>query len=309
MVEVFREGQLETLCAERIGPCNESSFQFVTRMFSTMSSYVTNPPRFEYALSDLTISTTTNHMNTASVKHSICPFTVKSYDNVNIVCTMWEILESSDTIILYIHTNTRSLVDAKEVIPLAEQLQANVVGFDLPGSGKSNGSLNAKSYMHITSVIEECQKQMNCKNIILWARGCGTFLAMQYCALIVNQQISNKRIIRFVVLDTPFTSFKSVVNDIIQQYEQRGNYFPHSIFSIVNKLVRISVRRSAGIDLYDIKPIELAKVITVPALVLAGLSDDYVNTNHGQLIHAVFLCALFFSFWINYFISSHCVCV
>jgi hypothetical protein len=43
--------------------------------------------------------------------------------------------------VLYLHTNTRSLVDAKEVLPVCHALGASLLAFDLPGCGHSDGTL------------------------------------------------------------------------------------------------------------------------------------------------------------------------
>ena len=44
-------------------------------------------------------------------------------------------------LVIYLHTNTRCLVDAKEVLPLCDVLGGSLLAFDLPGCGKSDGHL------------------------------------------------------------------------------------------------------------------------------------------------------------------------
>jgi hypothetical protein len=44
-------------------------------------------------------------------------------------------------LVLYLHTNTRCLLDAKEVLPVCDELGASLLAFDLPGCGHSEGTL------------------------------------------------------------------------------------------------------------------------------------------------------------------------
>lgn len=44
-------------------------------------------------------------------------------------------------LVVYLHTNTRCLLDAKEVLPLCDALGASLLAFDLPGCGHSEGNL------------------------------------------------------------------------------------------------------------------------------------------------------------------------
>lgn len=282
MCEVFQEGQLETLYENRYGPLEESSWNFVNRMYSRLCSFLCQPPRFEYSLSDLA----TDH---EKIVHNIavCPFTVKS-DGIDIFCVQWEVVRDPELCIIYIHSNTRSLVDSIEILPFAKQLGANLIGFDLPGCGKSEGVLSAQVALHVKNVIEVSQRETKCKRIIIWGRGTGTYPAMDYCASVHVEEHAQALglSVQLLVLDTPFTSFRDVVNDAIARYESEGNYFPRTMFAIVSKLIRMTIKRRAGIDLYHIRPIDLCAKLTMPSLILAATADDYVAPSHGLKIQA-----------------------
>jgi hypothetical protein len=290
MVEVFHQGQLEQLCSERLGPINESSLHFVSRMFSKLVKYITHPPTFNYELSDLIRESSIDPHKSIPIH----PFNiVSSKHNCSISCVLWEIVNPSlsknnDTCIIYLHTNTRSLADTKEILPFAESIQANVVGIDLPGSGKSSGYMTNTTYEIISELLEVCKQKFKFKRFILWGRGTGTYPIMQLLASLPPAHRSANTIV-FTVLDTPFSSFKLALDDIIQKYERHGNYFPHTLFNIFSKVIRVSIHGRIGIDLYDLSPLSLCRSISVPSLILAATNDDYIGIHHGQQIASVSL--------------------
>jgi hypothetical protein len=121
----------------------------------------------------------------------------------------------------------------------------------------------------------------------LWGRGTGIFPVMQTCAVLVPLlSKDNKFEITCCVLDSPFTTFKGALQDLICKYESAGYYFPHTMFYIFSKLLRMSIKRRTRIDVYDIKPIEWAPLIQIPALILSATSDDYIDPSHGLTISA-----------------------
>jgi hypothetical protein len=96
--------------------------------------------------------------------------------------------------ILYLHNNTRSIVDALEVLPLAKALDFDLISFDIPGCGKSTGVLSAEINIVIDKVISWYIDYYNSNdindsstipndspNLLIWARGMSTKYAIEYC--------------------------------------------------------------------------------------------------------------------------------
>ena len=85
--------------------------------------------------------------------------------------------------VLYLHTNTRNIVDALEVIPLCRHLQCSLLAFDLPGHGKSAiESLSSLVAIEgINSAIEHCLVNYGISEYILWCRGMSTAAGIEYC--------------------------------------------------------------------------------------------------------------------------------
>lgn len=280
-MEVFQEGQLEALYHEKCGPPQESSFAFVSRMFSKLLRYAHEFDRYQYTIEDLKYTDSCH-----GVSPSINCFHVHT-KGVSLAAVRWVFPRASPAkiLIVYVHTNTRSLCDATEIIPLAKELEADVFSFDLPGSGQSEGILTSQISHQLLDVIKFVTSETKITNVILWGRGTGTYPVMDLCASVLPKSSSFLSFhIRSIVLDSPFISIKQVVQDLIAKYESSGYYFPHYIFGAVSKMLRMSIRRRAGIDLYDIRPIELAPQITTPGFVMSAISDDYFDPSHGARI-------------------------
>ena len=277
-MEIFEEGQLEKLYAEKTGAPEESTLAFMHRMLRKALVFVCNPQQQKYATKDLLYSSGSGHNYVVPV----FPFTVDS-SGVPLACVLWELLPCTDTILLYVHTNTRSLADAMEVLHLCESLKINLVAFDLPGSGHSGGKLMIDVVAQLANVVAYCETELHSKRIILWGRGTGTIPVIQFCAK--NQ---GNTLIRHVVLDTPFTSVKRVVEELVLKYKSSGNYFPQTVFQVVNKIFRLSITsRNSGADVYSIEPINLAASISLPCSILAATEDDYIDPKHGTDIQQV----------------------
>ena len=280
-MEVFQEGQLEALYREKCGPPQESSFAFFTRMFSRLLKYAHEFDRYQYSVDDLK-----HHDSYHGTSPTVHCFKIHTM-GVSLTAARWEFPKTSPAkiLIIYVHTNTRSLCDAMEILPLAKELDADVMSFDLPGSGHSEGILTSQVSQQLLDVIKFVTNETNIADVVLWGRGTGTYPVMDLCASVLpkSNQILNFNV-RCIVLDSPFISIKQVVQDLIAKYESTGYHFPHLVFGIASKMMRMSIRSRAGVDLYDIRPIELAPHISIPGYVMSATADDYFDPSHGARI-------------------------
>lgn len=134
------------------GPKNESTFQFFRRGFDEFCSMIASPKRSTYSSDSLGRGQ---------------EFHVYSY-GIILQCCKWEVPIDQSTLpkrcLVYLHTNTRNLGDAMEILGISENLNANLIAFDLPGCGKSEGiflfSLKAHNLM-----ILQGNSPRNCANI------------------------------------------------------------------------------------------------------------------------------------------------
>ena len=189
-----QDKELETIFQ---GAKNESTTEFLRRSFDNVCGIISNPKRMTYTTEDL-------HSKKYRQIFEVHERTLIS-NNVPLHCAVWSPLSKSDTIesivsplcLVYLHTNTRSTVDAKELLPLAEVLGAHVLAFDMPGAGQSGGAYVVSPLIlssHLQNVLEwATEGSLKSKEFVLWGRGMGTAIVLEY---LKQQQLQEQQSMR-----------------------------------------------------------------------------------------------------------------
>jgi hypothetical protein len=124
------------------GPKDESSIQFFRRGYNKFCDSISTPKRKEYTEADLQM--TSKHFRMEEY-YEILEFPVFSQDVALHAC-LWKrikfhkkyrLKDDAPLCFIYMHTNTKSLVDALEISGLAHELDAYILAFDLPGTKKT----------------------------------------------------------------------------------------------------------------------------------------------------------------------------
>jgi pimeloyl-ACP methyl ester carboxylesterase len=205
--------------------------------------------------------------------------------------------------IIYLHTNTRNLTDAMEILPLCARTGYGLLALDLPGHGKSKLSYIAPAVMleAINAAIERVMIEYNVSEFILWCRGMATAAGIEYCSVaaktstsifsfeketLLNSEFSRrcKGRVKVLVLDTPFTSLKDVVDDAIQRLRDQRYFIPDVAVSLGASFVRSTLIAATGSDPYDINPAAFVQAATVPCFLLVATNDDYIAPKHSDWI-------------------------
>jgi len=176
-----QDKELETIFQ---GTKNESTTEFLRRSFDNVCGIISNPKRMTYTTEDL-------YSKKYRQNFDVHERTLIS-NNVPLHCAVWSPLSKSDTTesmvsplcLVYLHTNTRSIVDAKEVLPLAEVLGAHVLAFDMPGAGQSGGAFVVSPLIlssHLQNVLKwAAEGSLKIEEFVLWGRGMGTAIVLEY---------------------------------------------------------------------------------------------------------------------------------
>jgi hypothetical protein len=177
------------------------------------------------------------------------------------------------------HTNTRNLSDALEVIPCCDALNAHLIGIDWPGAGNSEGVILPSMCIDLENLMEwiKCMLGENTE-IIFWARGLSTYVAMEYCAKYNSEHTKQDYPpVIYVVLDTPFESVRLMVDEYIRRLKGDGHQLPETMISICSTILRRVLATSfRGVDPYTLSPITFAASIDTPCSVIGALKDDYI---------------------------------
>eukprot|EP01041_Mallomonas_annulata_P000600 gene600-1159_t len=270
-ISVFEDGELESIYNHHYGPKDETTSQLFARMFGRMKSLLIQPKRMQYVTSDLypdSLFPTSYNLRELLIDSA----------GMKLKCVYWERVQPNPNCILYLHTNTRSVVDALETMPLCDKLGLNLFAFDLPGCGQSEGKLSFHMANDIQNIIKWIVQNTSITNIVLWGRG------MASAPLIEWTSKSPLNCVKFIILDSPFTSIQNIITDIIKELNKRGYFIPTSLTFIFGKIIRKYIKSSLGHDPYDINSLSLASKCHLPCIILSAENDDYIPKSHGEQI-------------------------
>eukprot|EP00602_Paraphysomonas_sp_CaronLab_P005806 CAMPEP_0185037390 /NCGR_PEP_ID=MMETSP1103-20130426/31725_1 /TAXON_ID=36769 /ORGANISM="Paraphysomonas bandaiensis, Strain Caron Lab Isolate" /LENGTH=402 /DNA_ID=CAMNT_0027575343 /DNA_START=102 /DNA_END=1307 /DNA_ORIENTATION=+ len=270
-ISVFEEDQLENdlefLCK------NESLVDLFKRTLSGMTEVLTQPKRLEYNSALLTDDRVKGY--------SVEEFKYSCSDGVALHCAKWVRNNKSDVCIIYLHTNMRALLDATEVLPLCNLLDANLLAFDMRGCGKSEGTLSLNMATFLGDIVQSMLENNPNLNVVIWSRGIATHVAIEY--------VSSARLtsnVKFLVLDSPFTSVEDIVSNKASSIQTFGITVPSVFVKFAVQMVRRSVRSQIGGDPYSVRPIRRVPSARVPCFILSADDDEYIPDEMGHEIAA-----------------------
>ena len=92
-----------------------------------------------------------------------------------------------------------------------------------------------------------------------------------------------------MVLDSAFSSLVTLAEEMVEKGKEMGMpNFPSFVVNMALRWIRSSVKKQAGFDIYDLTPVQHADKCYIPALFVAGESDDFVMPSHSQRICDVY---------------------
>ena len=277
-ISVFEQGELEEQFWKFHGPKDESTLQLFRRTFNNLKGTLTQPKRLQYDTDDL-LRQSANYSS-----YYIKEFDVDS-DGRRLKCVLWDRGCRSSTCILYLHTNTRASVDATEVLPLCNSINADLLAFDLPGCGQSEGKLSFQMAKDIGNVMNCVLADSIRRDIIIWSRGMSCAPALEW---ILQRHNFNVRI-KYIVLDSPFLSTKAMAQDAVNSCRSRGYFIPGPLVSLCQHYVRSHIKATVGGDLFSIDLTPYASRCNIPCTILSATNDDYIPASHGQALKHMWL--------------------
>jgi alpha-beta hydrolase superfamily lysophospholipase len=179
---------------------------------------------------------------------------------------------------VYLHSHSGCQVEARELTLQAVQHGFSVCSFDFSGYGRSEGqygTLGVKECRDVESIIEHLSSKEKFRNFFLWGRSMGAATAIRYCAAF------GEEVIKGLVLDSPFSDAKTMICDILAEEKN----MPRFLTSLCLLPIGSTLKEETGCDVLDNAPVELAKLVRVPALVMVG-NDDTVTL--PERVHEVF---------------------
>jgi len=258
------------------GPVDESIYQFYTRSYNRLCDRVASPEKFHYNQEDFRLHCESLRFEAISYQVDVRnrllqAMQVKSSHSSTAANNLMGMVEMK-ICIMYFHTNLRSLIDSAEVLSLARIINAEVVAFDLPGCGKSEGRLCGDLDQDFEVMLDWARQQLYSNNVkfIIWARGMSTAPVITLLSRLSTTgptRLASK--IMCVVLDSPFTSIKEIVHDCLKRMHGAGFSLTKTILNfLISRMISHLSQRLDGFNLYSLAPIDLVPIIYYPVCIL-----------------------------------------
>ncbi len=195
-----------------------------------------------------------------------------SFDNIELSAFLtYSKLDTAKGTVLLLH-GIRAYKE--HFIPLSNRLANrgyHAVALDSRAHGESKGNhctfgVKEKKDLSILVTLLLEQEQLS-NNIGVWGQSLGGAIGLQ--AMGVDKRI------KFGIIESTFTDFKTIANDYVNYY------FGFNINLLTNYLVD-RAGTIATFDPSDARPVDYCKKITQPILVVHGAKDARINIAYGK---------------------------
>ena len=228
--------------------------------------------------------------------------------NLKLQCSFFELFDQKTRLIklktpclIYLHSNTGSRIEALSLIQPILSQGISLFCFDFAGTGLSQGKYISLGFFEkddVSTVVNHLKNEEKIEKIAIWGRSMGATSALLYCLkeeenygknlsekpkkkLSENSKetaknlplFTEKSLIDFMVLDSPFCSLKALVEELAEAKTKLPLLIIKGIVSLINS----SVKKEAGFSLENVDLSENLKEIQVPLVILAAKNDKIVK--------------------------------
>ena len=249
-ISVMREGELERDFEREFGSPNQSLLTCMKRAYKGFVKNIKKVERMEYTEENLYKGILYQgedvHFESLKISHN----------GTNLAAGVWsesptllEQCHKHKPCVIYVHTNTRSLADAVEVLPVCEGLDACLLAFDLPGAGKSPGELAFPDSHALQSVITWAIEHIQPSCFVIWSRGTACGSVFEYIAKYSDHMTLLSMPLACAVFDSPFTSIVELIRSIVDKVHKfGGTIIPKFLYSEYAQFVRKQLYKIYRID-------------------------------------------------------------
>lgn len=248
--------------------------------FDELSQVIIRPPRDIYHDDDLG----PEKFSLYGKNYKRSDITIYNQKNLKLNCSWWEPFDEEREFdqlpcVIYLHGNSSSKAEATIEAKIFLPMNVTLFAFDFAGCGKSEGdyiSLGWYEKYDVKCVVEFLRKTNKVSTIGLWGRSMGAVTALMYG--------DEDPTVAGLVLDSPFSSLKLLVEEIVKDKISLPNFVLNQAIS----MVKSSVQKKAGFSLDEIEPINYAKRCFIPALFVSAQGDNFVKPHHSKLLYDVY---------------------
>mmetsp|Transcript_38169 Transcript_38169/g.99957 ORF Transcript_38169/g.99957 Transcript_38169/m.99957 type:complete len:628 (+) Transcript_38169:89-1972(+) len=189
---------------------------------------------------------------------------------------------SSCPVVVYLHGNSSSRLEAIGAVELLLPLHVAVFCFDFAGCGLSQGEFVSLGYWEredLAQVIEFLRTDLGVEKLALWGRSMGAVTALLH--------IDRDPTIAAVIADSPFSNLPQLCEELASS-RYNSIKIPSWLISVIMPLVSSVIQVKAGFDINDLSPIDHVGKAFTPCLFVAGDRDDFIVPEHVQALHEAY---------------------
>lgn len=240
------------------------------------------PQRFAYSIEDLG----PQHDNIDGVDVFREDFQVENAEGHLLECSLFRptsMPQQPVDVVVYLHARGGGRIEAlflKRVFLPSKP----VLVFDYAGSGTSQGkyiTLGLKEARDAHRVIERVQERVAVRSFAFWGRSMGAV-----AAILLAEKLQPSRMVACLVLDSPFSSFRGMVYDVI--YAQTR--VPKCSIDMILSCVMGTVKKKTEVRLDKIEPLKTISHVDVPAFFFVGLHDIIARPDRVKDLYLSLRC-------------------
>jgi pimeloyl-ACP methyl ester carboxylesterase len=247
--------------------------------YASLVNAIVRPPRCEYVVRDL--GATSKGVG-GGLFMNRRDFDVVNRKGMKLRCSMWKPSFVDDPArlpcVVYLHGNSSARVDVVRTRALnaLARVGCTVAAFDFAGSGHSEGDLVTLGYFEqhdVADVLAHLKESKLASHFTIWGRSMGAVAALLYAEQYGCGDLNG------LILDSPFSSFKRLCADLVATGQVK---VPKLALKAALALIRRSVKKRAGADIYSICPLERASSITCASLFIVASEDTMIPPSHAR---------------------------
>jgi len=256
------------------------------RGYSEMVNWIVRPPRAEYGVPDIGPPS----FRLRGTRFERVDMQVRNSRGLTLECSWWRPARPEGDAgasmppcpcVVYMHGNSSCRLEALEPLPLILPMGVTMFAFDFAGCGMSEGDSITLGYLErddLGAVVDFLRGTGEVSTIALWGRSMGAVTALLHG----HRDLS----IAAVVLDSPFSSLEVLIREIVDRVELKIK--PGILVNAGLKLIRSSVLKRNGLDIFKLKPIENVHTCFIPAVFVAAAHDNFIQSHHASDIYEVY---------------------
>lgn len=247
---------------------------FLKKGYKDLWQSIIRPPRDSYSIADL-------GPNEFEIRHKLCKrtdFQLTNPRGFKLECSHFEPADEDRVAeqlpcVIYLHGNCSSRIEALPAVQFLLPDNITVFSFDMAGSGLSEGEFISLGWFErddVDCVVQYLRDSGKVSCIGLWGRSMGAVTALLH--------IGRDPSIAGAVLDSPFADLRQLSEELARTYTK----LPGFVLSAAISLVRKTIKKKAGFNIDELKPIDYVANSFIPVSFIAAKDDTFILPAHAQ---------------------------